>query len=103
MDNVSLHQFLVLYTWFPLAALLLFLLLIARFYEKFSNFRTYFWLYGLVAVLFGAMSVRHASVGIVLGDVAMDAIAFVSGLLLLFLVCLLYIRMMNSANDKDSS
>jgi hypothetical protein len=85
LNDVSLHQLLVLYTWFPFAALLLFLLLIARFYQRFSGERTYYWLYVLVMALFGAMAVRHAGAGIVIADVFTDLIACFAGVLLLFL------------------
>ena len=99
MSDVSLHQFLVLYTWFPLAALLLITLLIARTYQKFSNSKTYFWLYILVGILFGAMAVRYASVGLVAQDVITDILAFTAGLLLMFLSIKLYLYMM--ANDPN--
>lgn len=101
MSNVSLHQFLVLYTWFPLAAILLFMLLIGRFYQKFSGERTYYWLYTVPIVLFGAVIVRFASAGIILGDILGDAIAFVAGLFLLFLSILLYRLMMSSKHDSS--
>jgi hypothetical protein len=95
LNNVSLHQFLVLYTWFPLAALLLFMLLIARFYQRFSGERTFFWLYILSAILFGAMCVRYASVGIVIGDFYTDILSISAGVLLIFLSFLLRSRMLN--------
>lgn len=98
MNEVSLHQFLVLYTWFPLAVLLLFMLLIARFYQRFSGERTFFWLYILDAILFGAMCVRYASVGIVTGDIVSDVLAILAGGLLIFLVLLLRLRMLNKEN-----
>jgi hypothetical protein len=94
LNNESLHQFLVLYTWFPLAALLFFMLLIARFYQKFSGQRTYFWYYGVVVVLFGVAAVRYASVGVVLGDKVTDAISITAGGLLLLLCAILYWHML---------
>ncbi|MDQ7024709.1 MAG: hypothetical protein Q9P01_09085 [Anaerolineae bacterium] len=90
MNNESLHQFLVLYTWFPLAALLFFMLLIARFYKIFSGHRTYFWYYGVVIVLFGIVAVRYASVGAVLGDTVTDIVSIIAGGLLTFLCAVLY-------------
>lgn len=98
MNEVSLHQFLVLYTWFPLSALLFFLLLIARFYQRFSGVKTYYWFYVLAIVLFGIMAVRYAGAGIVLGDLLSDAFAILAGGLLLFLLILLYINMMRHKN-----
>jgi hypothetical protein len=61
VSSVSLHQFLTLYSWFPLAALLLFLLLIARFYARFSGQRTYHWLYLVPMIGAGIVIVRLAS------------------------------------------
>lgn len=100
MSNVSLHQLLVLYTWFPLAALLSFLLLIGRFYQKFSGQRTYFWFYFLCAVLFGALFVRLADIDVLQVDFLADALSIVAGSLLLFLSLLLYFRMMKH-KDND--
>lgn len=85
MDNVSLHQFLVLYTWFPLAAILMFLMLIARFYQKFSGVRTYFWLFGLPVVGYGTASVRYAGVEYITGDLLADVVLTASGICLLVL------------------
>lgn len=99
MDTSSLHQFLTLYTWFPLAVLLAFMLLIGRFYQKFSGERTFFWLYLLTIVLFGAFFVRVASSGIVRGDLLADAISIISGGFLIFLSLLLYLRMMRTRNE----
>jgi hypothetical protein len=95
LNTVALHQFLVLYSWFPLAALLLLMLLIGRFYQKFSGEKTYFWLYMVVTGLFGAAAVRYAGAGVVVGDVLSDGLMLVAGSLLLFLSVVLYHRMMN--------
>ena len=93
MNHVSLHQFLVLYTWFPLSALLFFLLLIARFYQRFSGVKTYYWFYVLVIVLFGALAVRDAGAGLVVGDLLTDAFSILAGGILLFLSILLQLHM----------
>lgn len=100
MADSSLHQFLVLYTWFPLAVLLSFMLLIGRFYQKFSGERTYYRLYFLSILLFAGMFVRIASTGFVIGDFIADVLSIVSGLLLLFLSLLLYFRMMNEKENN---
>jgi O-antigen ligase len=97
LNTVALHQFLVLYMWFPLAALLLLMLLIGRFYQKFSGEQTYFWLYIVVMFLFGAAAVRYAGAGIVVADALTDGLMFVAGSLLLFLSGVLYRRMMNQS------
>ncbi len=97
MNTIALHQFLVLYMWFPLAALLLIMLLIGRFYQKFSGEQTYFWLYIVVIVFFGAAAVRHAGAGIVITDALTSGLLFIAGSLLLFLSAVLYRRMINQS------
>ncbi|NJL95647.1 MAG: hypothetical protein HC915_18910 [Anaerolineae bacterium] len=82
MTSVSLNQFLILYLWFPLAALLMLMLLIARFYENVSGRRTYYRLFLLVIVLFGGAMVRYASVDGIIGDVAGDALLGLAGVVL---------------------
>lgn len=101
MSDVSLHQLLVLFTWFPLAALLFISLLIARTYQKFSGVRTYFWLYTVVGILFGAMAVRYASVGLVVSDALSDTFAGVAGILLLILFVRLYVHMISDKPKHD--
>ncbi len=97
MDTVSsLHQFLVLYTWFPLTVLLAVMLLIARFYQKFSGEETYYWLYLLAIILFGALFVRIASVEFGFVDLLTNLLSAIVGILMLFLSLLLYFRMMNT-------
>ncbi len=100
MSNVSLHQLLVLFTWFPLAVLLSFLLLIGRFYQKFSGERTYFWFYFLCIILFGALFVRIASMNFPQSDFLADGLSLIAGSLLLFLSLLLYFRMMNHKDNN---
>lgn len=86
MSSVSLHQFLTLYSWFPLAALLLFLLFIARFYARFSGQRTYHWLYLVPMVGAGLVVVRSASSHNTSEDILLIATSLISGLLLIGLV-----------------
>ena len=86
MSSVSLHQFLTLYSWFPLAALLLFLLLIARFYARFSNQRTYHWLYLVPIIGSGIVVVRSASGLTPTEDLFLVATSLISGLILIVLV-----------------
>ncbi|MGJ3237675.1 MAG: hypothetical protein ACFE0Q_03115 [Anaerolineae bacterium] len=103
-DLSSLHQFLVLYTWFPLAILLAFLLLIARFYQKFSGEQTFYWGYMLVIALYGALFVRIASAGMLITDIIADVISLVAGGLLVSLVCLLAFRMLSQPqHDEEQS
>lgn len=86
----SISQFIILYTWFPLALLLMFLLLIARFYERSANERTFFGFFGLPIVLFGAGMIRYASVNAVAGDVLGDALFSIGGVSLIVLCLFLY-------------
>jgi hypothetical protein len=90
VEPVSLDRILLLYSWFPLAVLLLILLLIARFYQKFSGERTYFEWYGLPLVLFGIAMVRYASIDRFVGDPLADTIMGVAGMVLLSLSLLLF-------------
>jgi hypothetical protein len=93
--SLSLNQFLALYIWFPLAVLLIFLLLIARFYQKFSGEQTFFRLFLVPLVFFGAAAVRYASVGQIAGDTLADVLLGVAGLILIALSLHLYRLMMS--------
>jgi hypothetical protein len=88
--SLSLNQFLTLFLWFPLAALLFFLLLIARFYQKFSGERTYFRFFLVPVVLFGGAAVRYASIDRVSGDQIGDLFQTVAGAVLIGLCIILY-------------
>lgn len=99
MTDVSTHQFLVLFTWFPLAALLFFMLLIARTYSKFSGTRTYHWAFVVPIVLYGAFFVRNASIGPNMSDWIMSGVGVLAGVSLLFLSLLLY-RLMMADHDE---
>ena len=90
MISLSLNQFLILYLWFPLAALLFFLLLIARFYQKFSGERTFFRFFLVPVVLFGGAVVRYASIDQVIGDPVGDLLLAVAGVVLVGLCFTLY-------------
>ena len=93
MDTVSFHQFLVVYIWFPLAALLFFLLLIGRFYQKFSGKPTFYWHFLIPIVLFGFAAVRAANTGRMIGDAWLDMALALAGFSLLGLSLALYWRM----------
>ena len=89
----SLHQILALYTWFPLAGLIIFLLLIARFYQKFSGERTHYRWFVLPVILFGAAVVRYSTINQVTGDWLGDLLLAVGGLALIVLSVILVSRM----------
>lgn len=83
----------MLYIWFPLAALLFLLLLIARFYEKFSGEQTFFQLFTLPIVFFGAATVRYASINQMAGDAWGDILMALGGVTLIGLCLFLYRQM----------
>ena len=101
MSPLSLGQALLLYTWFPLAALLIFLLLIARFYQKFSHKRTLFRLYIVPMLLFGIGAVRYSSIDRFGGDLLGDGVVAAGGLLLLFLCAWLYWQMLYGLHQQE--
>ncbi|MBI5670034.1 MAG: hypothetical protein HZC41_18725 [Chloroflexi bacterium] len=96
MGAVSVSQFLTLYVWFPLAILLVFLLLIARFYQKFASEPTYFRLFGVPIVLFGAATLRYSSLDQIGGDVLADLLLAAGGVILIGLSLFLYRLMMRN-------
>jgi hypothetical protein len=87
---VSVSQFVMLYSWFVLAGVLLFLLLIARFYQRFSNESTYFRLFILPIVLFGMSTVRYASINQIAGDGFGDVLTILAGVSLVVQCIFLY-------------
>lgn len=100
MVSLSIQQFLMLYLWFPLVLLLLFLFLIARFYEKFSGSSTYFrWLL-LPIILFGVAVVRYASLDQIAGDLFADLLFGIAGLLVLLFCARLFQLMIWQNKDK---
>ncbi len=90
MGAISISQFLTLYSWFPLAILLVFLLLIARFYERFAGEPTYFRLFVVPIVLFGTATVRYSSIDQIGGDMLADLLLGAGGVTLVVLCVLLY-------------
>ncbi|MCK6576768.1 MAG: hypothetical protein L6Q98_01550 [Anaerolineae bacterium] len=92
MNSAAFSQLLTLYTWFLLAAAIGFLLLIARFYQKFSGERTYYWLYLAPIGLFGVEAVRQTRLQMV-DDAVGVLLSAAAGLLLIALSTVLYWRM----------
>jgi hypothetical protein len=90
---ITPNQILLLYSWFPLAAVIAILMLIARFYENFSGDRTWYGLYLIPLVLFGAGSVRYASIDQIAGDAFGDLAMGAAGIVLLALSIWLYHQM----------
>jgi membrane-associated phospholipid phosphatase len=94
MTAISLSQLLTLYSWFVLTAVLAFLILIARFYQKFSRVRMYFRLFFIPVLLFGAAAVRYANIDRVAHDPYADLLTASGGVLLALLCAYVYYRMM---------
>ncbi|NWG18364.1 MAG: hypothetical protein HXY41_17205 [Chloroflexi bacterium] len=90
MGAVSLSQFLTLFGWFPVAIMLVFLLLIARFYQRFAGEKTSYELFAIPIVLFGAASVRYSSIDRVAGDTLGDLLLAAGGIALIVLCVSLY-------------
>lgn len=102
METNALHQFFILYAWFPLAAFLLLLLLVARFYQRFSGEQTYFWLYLVPIIFFGVVAVRHAGSPNGQWDLVVSVVSAVAGVVLLFLVGHLYVRMISHSEQTKT-
>ncbi len=83
----------MLYMWFPLAAFLFLLLLIARFYERFSGEQTFFRFFVFPIVFFGIATVRYASINRMAGDGWGDVMMAIGGAFLAALCVFLYRRM----------
>ena len=90
MSADAFSQLAVLYGWFMLAGLVVFLTLIARFYQRFAGERTYFWLFPIPILLFGLQAVRQTNYP---DDPLSDLLAAVAGLLLIGMCVFLYWRM----------
>ncbi|GAB4520249.1 MAG: hypothetical protein OHK0046_30220 [Anaerolineae bacterium] len=86
----TLLEFLTLYLWFPLTALLGFMLLIARFYEKYSDHRTHYRLFLVPVVLYGGALVRYAGVDQLGHDPLADVLLGAGGAVFLILSLRLY-------------
>ena len=95
MGSVSIHQFLTLYIWFGLSALLALMALIARFYERLSGKRTYYQLFMVPALAFAGATIRLAQLDHVAGDALADALLLAGGVSLIALCAHVY-RLMTS-------
>ena len=91
--SAAVSQLLLLYGWFVLAALLLLIMLISRFYQRFSGESTRYRLFLIPIMGFGIASVRYASIDRISGDGIADMLSTVSGVVLLMLAWRLYHQM----------
>jgi hypothetical protein len=103
MMPLSFNRFMILYMWFPLAVLLIFLFLIARFFDKFSGERTYARLFLVPILLFGVGTVRYASLERTTADIVASLMFGSGGLLLIGLSLRLYWLMIVRRQQKESS
>lgn len=90
MGAVSLGQFLTLFGWFSITVVLVFLLLIARFYQRFAGEKTFYEFFLIPIVLFGAAAVRYSSIDQMAGDAVADLLLAAGGLVLIVLCVFLY-------------
>lgn len=93
MGSVSIHQFVTIFTWFGLTALLFMLALIARKYEILSGERTYFQLYAVPALAFAGATIRQAQQDQIVGDSWSNVFLLAGGVTLAGLCLHLYRRM----------
>jgi len=91
--RVSLHQFLTIYAWFGLSALLFLMALIARFYERLSGERTYYQWFVIPVIAFAGATLREAQLDQVTGDISTDILLFIGGVSLAVLCVHIYHRM----------
>jgi hypothetical protein len=93
VSTPSAHQFLTLYTWFAVLALVGLMALIARFYERLSGERTYFYWFLVPGAAFGGAAARLSMLDRVTGDAWADACLLVGGVSLGVLCVHIYRRM----------
>jgi hypothetical protein len=95
MNSVSAHQFLAIFTWFGLSALVFLMALVARFYERLSRQRTYYQLFTVPIIAFAGATIRLVQSDQFVGDLGADACWLIGGLSLAAL-CLHVYRLMTS-------
>ena len=90
LETEALSQVFLLYSWFVLSAVLGFVLLIARFYQRFAGEKTYYQLFLIPMMLFGVQVVRRTNYAT---DTLGSLSAALGGIVLLALSLYLYRRM----------
>ncbi len=93
MNTLNLNQVLLIYAWFPLAALLSVILLIARFYQNQAGENTRYPAFAAPIVLYGLAAAHYAHINRVMGDPVGDVLMFAGGVILTVLCIALYRRM----------
>ncbi|MCC6801640.1 MAG: hypothetical protein IT319_02050 [Anaerolineae bacterium] len=90
MKADAFNQLIILFGWFLLVGLILFLMLIARFYQRFAGEKTYYQLFLIPMMLFGVQVVRRTNFS---HDPFGNLSAALGGVMLLALSLFLYRRM----------
>jgi len=93
MQTEAISQLLLLYTWFLLSGLILFFMLIARSYQRFSGEITHYRQFWAPIILFGAAAVRYTTLDLVAHDPLGDVLSALAGVLLALLVARLHRQM----------
>jgi hypothetical protein len=99
--SLSTNQFLMLYTWFLVTALLILTLLIARFYQRFSGTRGFYAWFLVPVLLFGVAAIRYTSVGSMSGDALADVLSALGGTVLMMLCFMMYRLMLYKRGKPD--
>ncbi len=95
MREITIYQALILFSWFPLSFTIVVMMLIGRFYARFSGRRTD-WPYLVIPmVLYALATVREARIGFP-GDPLADLLQAAAGVGILFFVLRLYRWMMDA-------
>jgi uncharacterized SAM-binding protein YcdF (DUF218 family) len=95
MGGVSAHQFLTIYIWFGLIALVFLMALIARFYERLSSKRTYYQLFTIPVIVWTGATVRLAGLDRLTTDTWANVFLLIGGASLAAL-CLYVYHLMTS-------
>jgi hypothetical protein len=90
---ISVNQGFTILAWFILTVLISFLMLIARFYQRATQERTYFWGFLVPIALFGFAAARYAFIDRIVGDPFGDMLMFMGGSALMILCLWLYRQM----------
>ncbi len=97
MSTPSAHQFLTLYTWFAVIAVVGLMALIARFYERLSGERTFYRWFVLPGVAFTGAVIRLSMLDRMTGDTWAD-MCLLSGGVSLGVLCVHIYRRMTSGH-----
>lgn len=95
MSDITFYQAAILFSWFPLSFTMVVMMLIGRFYARFSGKRTHWSYLVFPLILYAFATVREARVGIP-GDPLADLLFGLAGAGMLFLIVRLYHWMMQT-------